>query len=61
MDLSLITQVTCTDEEREASRLLSQGWVLLKVADGKRDDGYPVIWYSLGFPGAEEGGEEKAK
>ena len=51
MDLSLITELTSTQDIKEVNQHLAAGWVLVSVADGRDSDGYPVTWYALGFPG----------
>jgi len=48
MDLSQIKQICEVYGEIAAQEKLNEGWILLAVAGGKDESGYPCMIYSLG-------------
>lgn len=51
MDHSKISKVAHTHIQEEVNRMLEEGWVLLDTKGGTDEEGYPIFWHALGFPG----------
>lgn len=47
MDLSKTTNVTKTFSSRECNDMIAEGWVLVSVASGQDEQGYPIEMYIL--------------
>ena len=49
VDLTQAKKVRGASDEQTANRLISEGWVVIAVASGKDESGYPLNRYSLAW------------
>lgn len=51
MDLTRISKVAQTNRHEDVNQMLREGWILLSTEGGKDEEGYPIFWHVLGYPG----------
>lgn len=48
-ELQQVKKVRGASSEQSANELLQKGWVMLSMASGQDEQGYPITRYSLGW------------
>ncbi|MGF9822564.1 hypothetical protein ABE430_20390 [Brevibacillus agri] len=49
MELDRVNELIETTAQNEVNQKLKNGWILLSVASGNTEEGYPVFRYALGW------------
>jgi hypothetical protein len=51
--MQAVKELTISSGAGEANRLMAAGWTLLAIATGQDEQGFPLMYYSLGWSKTE--------